>query len=92
MVTLTTLAGIAAVWVAIEQSRLKHNALFAERTAVGAREAESKQKKRADVTLADMQTARGLLAGERGAAPRPYSGSRRRRTSWRPPVISMPGS
>jgi hypothetical protein len=68
LVTLTTLGGFAAAWVALYQSQLKRDALFAEQQAVTAREAESRQRQRADVTLADMQTARGLFAGERNAA------------------------
>lgn len=81
VVVLTTVAGIAAVWTAMYQSRLKEDALVAQQKANTAREAETKQrqraeaektraeaeKTRADITLADMQTSRGLLAGERGA-------------------------
>jgi WD40 repeat protein len=73
VVTVTTVAGLAAAWAAMYQSLLKQDALIAQRQAIAAHAAESKQrqraeaeKTRADITLADMQTARGLLAGERG--------------------------
>ncbi len=94
-VGVTTIGGLAATWAAMYQSQLKQDAQLAERNAVVAREAESKQllqteaektraesektraeteksraeseKTRADIMVADMQTARGLLAGERKA-------------------------
>ena len=82
VVCVTTIAGIAAAWTAMVQTRLKQEAVLAEQKAGAAREAESKQrelaeaargraeteKARADVTLADMQTSRGLQAGEDGDA------------------------
>ena len=82
VVCVTTIAGIAAAWTAMVQTRLKQEAVLAEQKAGAAREAESKQrelaeaargraeteKARADVTLADMQTLRGLQAGEDGDA------------------------
>jgi serine/threonine protein kinase/WD40 repeat protein len=67
-VGLLALASIAAILVALTQSRLKREAVDARGEAIEAGKAEAQQRRRADLTLADMQTARGLGAAERDHA------------------------
>jgi serine/threonine protein kinase/WD40 repeat protein len=62
------LATIGSLLAAGHFNRLRLNEAQAAQSERDARLAESSQRQRADVTLADMYTSRGLLAGERDAA------------------------
>lgn len=64
VIGITTIAGIVAVFVALHQENLKREALEAKNQAVAASEAESIERRRALVALADMQTAHGLIAAK----------------------------
>jgi hypothetical protein len=67
VLTLTGLGGIVALWAAMYQGQLKQEALLARESESRQRQVAETEKKRADLTLADMQTSRGLLAGQRNA-------------------------
>jgi len=74
VLSMTGLAGVAALWAAIYQNGLKQEIEVENTKVIAAQKAETNQrlraeseKTRADLTLADMQTARGLLAAERDA-------------------------